>query len=337
MCKHFSQEAVSEYMRIGWHTMGRCISRVREIIELDPTVRLDGLKKIGIDETSYRKGHKYITVVVNHANNPVVWVSDGFGKEVLREFFEKMTTEQRSSIEIVTADGARWISDLVEEYLPNATMCVDSFHVVQWINDALDELRIEAWREALGEVASLSKGRKPRRGRPAKDDAVAAQIAEARKNASDIKGSLYALGKNPEHLTERQKTRLEWLAQNNERLYRASGRKEQLRLILHMDDVDEADEELKNWLWWTSHSRIKPFIELGRKIRRHKTRILNTIRMGMSNARIEATNNKIKLLVKRAYGFRNVQNLIALILLVCSDLKIILPNRASGSVEIEKA
>lgn len=63
---------------------------------------------------------------------------------MLREFFEKMTTEQRSSIEIVTADGARWISDLVEEYLPNATMCVDSFHVVQWINDALDELRIEA-------------------------------------------------------------------------------------------------------------------------------------------------------------------------------------------------
>jgi transposase len=61
--------------------------------------------------------------------------------------------------------------------------------------------------------------------------AIAAQIAEARKNASDIKGSLYALGKNPEHLTERQKTRLEWLAQNNERLYRAYGRKEQLRLI----------------------------------------------------------------------------------------------------------
>ena len=107
--------------------------------------------------------------------------------------------------------------------------------------------------------------------------------------------------------------------------------------MIHMDDVDEADEELKNWLWWASHSRIKPFIELGRKIRRHKTRILNTIRMGMSNARIEATNNKIKLLVKRAYGFRNVQNLIDLILLVCSDLKIILPNRASRSVEIEKA
>lgn len=72
-------------------------------------------------------------------------------------------------------------------------------------------------------------------------------------------------------------------------------------------------------------------VELNRKIRRHKEHILNTIRLGMSNARIEATNNKIKLIVRKAYGFRNIQNMLDMVYLVCSDLVIPLPNRKSAT------
>ena len=69
------------------------------------------------------------------------------------------------------------------------------------------------------------------------------------------------------------------------------------------------------------------FKELYQKIRRHKTHILNTIHYGMSNARIEATNNKIKLIIRKAYGFRNIQNMLDMVYLVCSDIRIPLPNR----------
>ena len=103
--------------------------------------------------------------------------------------------------------------------------------------------------------------------------------------------------------------------------------KEQLRLLLKITDAVAAEEELRHWLWKASHSRIPAFKELYRKIKRHKVHILNTIRYGMSNARIEATNNKIKLIIRKAYGFRNIQNMLDMVYLVCSDIRIPLPNR----------
>lgn len=148
-----------------------------------------------------------------------------------------------------------------------------------------------------------------------------------KKKATEIKRSSYALGKAPENLTENQRIRLEMIAQQNPRLYRAYQIKESLRLLLKLDDVEVAERELKSWLWWASHSRIPSICELARKIRRHQKHILNAIRLGMSNARIEATNNKIKLIIRMAYGFRYIDNMIDLIYLVCSDLELPLPNR----------
>ena len=92
-------------------------------------------------------------------------------------------------------------------------------------------------------------------------------------------------------------------------------------------EMKEAEDALKRWLRWASHSRIDAFKELYLKIKRHRENILNAIRLGMSNARIEATNNKIKLIVRKAYGFRNIQNMLDMVYLVCSDLWVPLPNR----------
>ena len=117
------------------------------------------------------------------------------------------------------------------------------------------------------------------------------------------------------------------IAENNNRLYRACRMKEMLRLLLKIKDVDEAAAQLNRWLWRASHSRIPAFKELYRKIEHHKEHIPNAIRLGMSNARIEATNNKIKLIIRKAYGFRNIQNMLDMVYLVCSDLRIPLPNR----------
>lgn len=133
------------------------------------------------------------------------------------------------------------------------------------------------------------------------------------------------MGKAPEHLSEKQQLRVNLIASQNPRLYRAYLLKEQLRLLLKLTKVDEAEGELKRWLWKASHSRIPAFKELYQKIKRHKTHILNTIRYGMSNARIEATNNKIKLIIRKAYGFRNIQNMLDMVYLVCSDIRISFP------------
>ena len=177
------------------------------------------------------------------------------------------------------------------------------------------------------------KSTNPRgKGRPRKDDASSKEASEAKSTADEIKNSAYALGKAPENLTEIQQLKLEMIANSNPRLYRAYLMKEQLRLLLKIKDPAEAESVLNKWLWRASHSRIDAFKELYRKIKRHKAHILNTIRLGMSNARIEATNNKIKLIIRKAYGFRNIQNMIDMVYLVCSDLDIQLPNRKSKAV-----
>ena len=329
---YLPRSVVSEYMRIDWETVGRCIHRTLNDIEPERSRRLNNLVNIGIDETSYKKGHKYITVIVNHDTNTVVWAAQGHGKTVLESFFKELNAEQLASIKVVTGDGARWITDCVNEFTPDCERCVDPFHVVQWAMDALDEVRREVWREAYDEVQRLKKEHPRKAGRPKEDDVEASILRAAKAKAEEIKNSAYALGKAPENLTEKQQLRIEMIAENNDQLYRAYRMKERLRLLLKIKDVDEAEGTLKQWLWWASHSRIPAFKELYRKIKRHKEHILNAIRLSMSNARIEATNNKIKLIVRKAYGFRNIQNMLDMVYLVCSDLKVPLPNRKSKAV-----
>ena len=93
MAKSLSKLAISEYMRISWLTVGRCVSRAREYLEPNPSSRLNDLKRIGIDETSYSKGHKYITTVINHDTNTVVWVGKNHGTSVLEGFFKSLSEQ----------------------------------------------------------------------------------------------------------------------------------------------------------------------------------------------------------------------------------------------------
>lgn len=117
---HMNKTEVAQIMRINWKTVGPIISRTKNRIEHDSKIRYDGVSRIGIDETSYRKGHKYITVVTDHDTNQVIWVGDGTGKDVLNKFFAELTQEQRENIKLVSADGAKWIKTCIEEWLPNA-------------------------------------------------------------------------------------------------------------------------------------------------------------------------------------------------------------------------
>lgn len=117
-------------MRISWNTISPIITMVERQLSANSEIRFDNFKRIGIDETSYKKGHKYITVVINHDTGKVIWTGEGHSESALANFFELLTEEQRNNIELVSADGARWIANCIEKYCPGAERCIDPFHVV---------------------------------------------------------------------------------------------------------------------------------------------------------------------------------------------------------------
>jgi len=294
-----SKRAVSELMRIAWLSVGRILTRVaaekRE--RFDP---LDHLVRIGIDEISHRRGHRYLTVVVDHDSGLLVWAAPGRDKKTVRRFFDLLGAERSQRIELVSADGAAWIEEVVVERCLNASLCLDPFHVVQWASGALDEVRREVWNTA-------------RR---------AGQSGEAKA----LKGARFALWRNPEDLSGRQRARLAEIAATNEPLYRAYLLKEQLRQALKLP-VDEALELLDAWLAWARRSRLPAFVKLAQQVTAHLPGIAAALRYGLSNARTESVNTRIRLISRRAFGFHSPEALIALALLSLGGLCPPLPGR----------
>jgi transposase len=327
-CKAFEQEitwlatqmsksALSILKKISWRTVGEICNRTYLVLRAKAPSPFDHLVNIGIDETSYKKGHKYLTVVVNHDTNAVIWCHVGYGKEILKQFFEALKPEQLQNIQCISADGARFIQDCIETYCPNAERCVDPFHVVSWATEVLDDLRKEEWHLSNQKAKQAPKRGK---GRPKKGESVNPE----RQQAQAIKGMRYPLLKGEENLTTYQRQQLDYLAKADPKLHRAYLLKESLRLAVTAP-AWAIEEELKTWMKWAQRCQIPAFRKLRKKIKRHYSAIIASARNGISNARIEATNNKIKLIIKRAYGFRNNDNMLALIMLNCSAVKPILP------------
>lgn len=312
-----SRSAVTELMRIGWRTVGAIITRVwaDTVGDLDPFA---GLRRIGVDEISYKRNHLYLTVVVDHDTGRLVWASPGRDRATVHRFFDaleesgKAAGEDRTAlITHVSADGAGWIADVVAQRAPQAVRCADPFHVVKWATTALDEVRRDAWNEArrAGHTRGNGRGRRDATG-PAR------AISRAR----------YALWKNPENLTSRQQTKLAWIAKTDPRLYRAYLLKEGLRTVFQLPPEDAADA-LDAWIRWARRCRIPAFVALQRSITRHRESILAAITHGLSNGLIESVNTKIRLITRVAFGFRSPHALIALAMLTLGGHRPALPGR----------
>jgi transposase len=316
---------VARLARIEWRSVGGVCGRVYGEIEAERgTGRFDGLRRIGIDETSYKRGHKYLTVVVDHDRGCLVWAHEGYGKEVLNLFLDELTREQRRGIEVVTADGARWIRQLVRRRCPNARWVMDPFHVVEWMNDALDQVRREEWQAAKAAARAVVP-RTGRRGRPRRNEVAPEVAEELRARASSIKGSRYALVKNPEDLTERQREKLAEVRRAGGRLFRAWDLKEDLRAVFRADDAADAEALLGAWLHAAAYCRIKPVVEVEKKVRKRRADVIAAVELGIGNGRVESINQKIKVTIRMGYGFRNINNLVALVMLKCSDEQPALP------------
>lgn len=324
-----NRTAAAEMLRVNWRTAQSCVTRILGHLEPDPRARLRGLASIGIDETSYTKGHNYVTTVVNHDTGEVVWAAAGHDEKTLSGFFEELTEEERASIRLVSGDAAAWIRKCVAKYCPGARFCLDGFHAVQWAVESVDDVRREEWNAIRAGVRELDAKLKslPADAPDSERRRLQDSIGKARDEASRLKNTRYALGKNPENLTPFQQQKLEFAVEASPRLARAHRLKELARLVFHSGSGEEARAMFKDFYWKATHSRLAPFRKLAHSYKEHLEEIINTVESGLSNARIEAMNSKIKLMIRKAYGFQVIENLLSTIMLGCSNLRIPLPNR----------
>ena len=313
-----SKSTVTELMRIAWRTVGSIIARVWADVDAQHD-RFAGLKRIGIDEISYKKGHKYLMVVVDHDQRRLVWAAPGRSGATVAAFFDLLGPERCAQITHVSADGADFIDAIVAEKCPKAVRVADPFHVVSWATDALDEIRRETWNDARALARTEPKRG---RGRPRAD----ASPRPGSERAKALKGARYSLWKNPENLTENQQIKLTWIAATDPRLSRAYLLKEGLRVVFQLP-YDAAVEALDRWISWARRCRIPAFVKLQKRIVKHRARILAAIQHKLSNGLIESTNTKIRLITRVAYGFKSAEALIALALLNLGGHRPALPGR----------
>ena len=285
--------AVSRLLGISWVTVGNIVERV-------VARRLDGarfgkLKRIGVDEFSYRKRHRYLTLVVDHDTRRVVWAGEGRSAETLGAFFKQLGSGGCARIELVTADLASSWRKALAAWVPQARVVFDRFHVERLASDAVDEVRRS----------------EQRRLDPA--------------DAKALKGTRYALLKHPGRLKPGEARRLETLRRENRALDRAYELKEYLATILGQATPEDAPELLEEWLEWAARSRLAPFVKLGRTIRKHAEGILAYLDTRMTNGPVEGINNKLRVIARRAYGFHSAGALISMLFLCCGGIELAPP------------
>jgi transposase len=206
-------------------------------------------------------------------------------KETLGPFFDDLGAERAAALTHVSADGAESIHAVVAARAPRAVLCLDAFHVVARATKAVDEVR-------RGLAAELRRG-----GRAGE--------------ASTIKSSRWALLKNPRSLSTDQRTTLAGIAATNGPLYRAYLLKEQLRAVFQTHDLVAAKPLLIGWLAWAQRCRLPAFVKLAKTIKKFRELILNAVEHGLSNARSEATNVRLRLLTRRSYDL-SAESLMAM-------------------------
>jgi len=285
------RSTVAQTMGVSWKAVGRIADRVAK--RLAPNNPLDGLTHIGIDELSYRRHHEYVTVVVDHLQKRIVWAHPGKNADTLRLFFEQLGPQRCAKLEAVTIDMSKAYIQAVTEATPKAQLIFDRFHVQRLGHNALDDVRRDETRAIRGteEGKALKKAR-------------------------------FALHKRPWNLSELETQKVAAVQKANRSLYRGYLLKESLAGIFDIDAIEIARCKLEEWIGWARRSRLEPFVKLSYTIEKYQEGILAYIQSGLTNARTEALNGKIRTITRRAYGFHNVYSLIGLIHLCCSGLRL---------------
>ena len=284
---------ITRMVRIDWDTVGRIISRVCAD-ELDPD-RLQNLFEIGIDEVSWRRAHRYLTLVADHIRGQIVWGTEGNDSGAADRFFKELGISRSHAIEVISLDMGPGYAKSAREHAPQAIIAIDPYHVVALANRALDEVRRGYWNEL----------------RQLGDQDAARRFKDAR----------WSLLKAPQNLSKAQAATLRRLKAAGGEVWRAYTLKEALRAIfapgLTLEDLTIL---IDRFISRAVRSRLEPFVRLGQTIRKHRDGILAAIRLGINQGRTEALNNKVRLITRRAYGFHSAKAALALVLLTCGPI-----------------
>ncbi len=289
--KMMTQKAAAELLGISTSSFSDLLHRIIHRIRKDHKIR--DITTIGVDEVSYCKGSKFVTVVYDIERSCVVWVGKGKGRSTIDKFFKEMLTDrQKEKIKYGTCDmGAAYIG-AIETHCPNAELVLDRFHIAKAINDAVDDVRKEEWRDATGDKRKA------------------------------LKGLRWILYKHPSNRTKNESKMLNSLRKSNRRIHRAWILKDEFNRFWDYKAPWAAERFLKRWGTTALKSRIEPIRKFVKTIRKHQHRILPFIGTRITNAIGEGINRVIKIVKNRASGFRELYAFINMIYLTVGDVDI---------------
>jgi transposase len=272
--------AASKRLRISDDRLWRLLKRI-----VDTTLAkqdLSEVRNIALDETSWQKGHKYVTLVFDYEKRRLIFGAEGKGSDTLKQFREYLESHGGRSEEIkqVCCDMSPAFIKGIEENFPGASITFDKFHVIKAMNEALNEVR----------------------RREAKEHPI-------------LNGSRWDYLKDPKNLSEKGRERLKAIGQSGKRLQTAKAYRMKLMLqeILAAGremSLEEGRAQLKGWVRWALLCRIPEVIKVGEMMRRHMEGILNWFRSRMTNALLEGYNSVLRAGRGIARGFRTCANVI---------------------------
>lgn len=290
-CQLMTQKAAAALLGISTSTLSDLLHRI--IHRVRDGHKIQDIKTIGLDEVSHRKGKKFVTIVYDIDRSRVVWVGKGKGRATIDKFFNEMLTEsQKKKIKYGTCDMSEAYIGALEAHCPNAKVILDRFHIAKSLNEAVDEVRKEEWRDA---------------------------DADTRKA---LKGLRWLLYKHPLKRTKRDTRILNSLRKSNRRIHRAWILKDEFNRFWDYKVPWAAERFLKRWGTTALKSRIEPVRKFVRTVRKHTDRILPYIGTGLTNAIAEGINRVVKIVKNRASGFRELYAFIDMIYLTVGDVDI---------------
>ena len=310
LAQRTDKTTITRLLRCSWEAVAAITVRV--VAEHLDDARLEGLYRIGIDEVSYRKGHRYLNVVADHdLDGAVVWAGEGMSSATLERFFDTLGPARTAQLQAASMDLHGAYAKVTRARAPQARVCADPFHIVKLANAATDEVRRAAWNSTRRAAGVARPG----------------PLARVRQDpaAQLVKNTRWALLKDPASWTDRQRQTITRLRRARHVLFRAWVLKEELRDLYRLPPGRHPDAHLDAWLARASRCRIPAMLDLSRTIRRHRDQILAAVELGLSNSKLEGLNSKIRLINHRGYGHHSAAAVIAMIYLCCSGLTITLP------------
>ena len=285
--------AAGRIFRVAWRTVGRIVERV--VARKLSKDRLDGLEFIGVDETSYKRGHRYMTVVMDLMTGRVVWLGEGKTAKTLTSFFEELGPSRCQRLRMVAMDMSGAYKAAINEHAPQVDIVYDRFHVVKLLLEAIDQIRREEVRKLEG-----------------KDE------------RKTLKSTRFALLRNPNrHRSQRDIDAIDRIRKTNRKLARAYELRCDFEELWEITDPNEAKDFLANWTRAALQSRRKPLRRFAKTVRKHIDGILGYFKYwGTTSGVVEGTNNKIKLAIHRAYGFHSIDALMSMVYLCCSGIEV---------------